>query len=68
MLNHPQLRDMDIKESAGDASCFPRMRIVVKDEIVHLGTEKPPLLIPAFIKHRPNAQAAFEQTERFSHP
>lgn len=40
MLNHPQLNDMDIKESFGDAASFPRMRIVIKDEIVRLGTEK----------------------------
>lgn len=40
MLKHPQLQGMDIKESTGDASCFPRMRIVIKDEIVKLGTNK----------------------------
>lgn len=40
MLKHPQLHDMDIKESTGDASCFPRMRIVIKDEIVRLGSDK----------------------------
>jgi predicted sulfurtransferase len=40
MLKHPQFHDMDIKESSGDASCFPRMRIVIKDEIVKLGTPK----------------------------
>lgn len=36
MLKHPQLKDTDFKEGPGDASCFPRMRIVIKDEIVHL--------------------------------
>ena len=40
MRKHPQLCDMDIKESQGDANSFPRMRIVIKDEIVRLGTEK----------------------------
>lgn len=39
MLKHPQLQGTDFKEGPGDAECFPRMRIVVKDEIVHLGTK-----------------------------
>lgn len=34
---HPQLADIDIKESQGNGSDFPRMRIVIKDEIVNLG-------------------------------
>lgn len=33
---HPQLIDMDIKESDGDENCFPKLRVVVKDEIVNL--------------------------------
>jgi predicted sulfurtransferase len=40
MLKHPQLSDMDIKESDGGTEHFPRMRIVVKNEIVRLGTDK----------------------------
>jgi predicted sulfurtransferase len=40
LRKHPQLADMDIKESAGDQSCFPRMRIVVKNEIVNLGLKE----------------------------
>lgn len=37
VLEHPQLQDMDIKEGAGGAECFPNLRVVVKDEIVNLG-------------------------------
>lgn len=37
MSKHPLLGDMDIKESTGNANCFPRLRIVIKNEIVHLG-------------------------------
>jgi predicted sulfurtransferase len=40
MLNHPQLHNTDFKESPGGAECFPRMRIVIKDEIVHLGAKE----------------------------
>jgi predicted sulfurtransferase len=37
LKKHPQLATMDIKESEGNQKPFPRMRIVVKDEIVNLG-------------------------------
>ncbi len=37
LLEHPQLHDIDIKESDGDAHCFPRLYVAVKDEIVYLG-------------------------------
>jgi predicted sulfurtransferase len=36
---HPLFGDIDFKESPGDASYFPRMRIVVKNEIVNLGID-----------------------------
>src|SRR5579871_3740722 len=36
---HPLFDGIDFKESPGDASYFPRMRIVVKNEIVNLGID-----------------------------
>ena len=39
LLEHPQLHNMDIKKSEGDADCFPRLQVVVKNEIVHLGVK-----------------------------
>ncbi len=36
---HPLFGGIDFKESPGDAGYFPRMRIVVKNEIVHLGID-----------------------------
>lgn len=39
MLEHPLFGGIDFKESPGYVSDFPRMRIVVKDEIVHLGLD-----------------------------
>ncbi len=45
MLNHPLFSDMDIKESDGTADNFPRLRIVIKEEIVHLGLD--PKRVPA---------------------
>lgn len=40
LKEHPQLQDMDIKESAGGAECFHNLRVVVKDEIVNLGLKE----------------------------
>lgn len=40
MDKHPLFGAIDFKESIGDERSFPRMRIVVKDEIVHLGIDK----------------------------
>lgn len=40
MKAHPQLGNTDFKESPGGADCFPRMQVLVKDEIVHLGVPK----------------------------
>ncbi len=37
MRDHPLFNDMDVKESAGGAEDFPRLKIMVKDEIVRLG-------------------------------
>jgi predicted sulfurtransferase len=39
MLEHPLFAGMDIKESPGYTSDFPRMRIVIKNEIVNLGLD-----------------------------
>lgn len=42
MNNHPLFQNIDFKEAEGNGDDFPRLRVVVKDEIVHLGldTEK----------------------------
>lgn len=39
MLNHPLFAAIDFKESDGDAHHFPRLRIVIKKEIVNLGLD-----------------------------
>src|SRR4051812_1267925 len=39
MGQHPLFGNIDFKESAGSADCFPRLRVVVKKEIVHLGID-----------------------------
>jgi predicted sulfurtransferase len=39
MEHHPLFGGIDFKYSQGGADHFPRMRIVVKDEIVHLGLD-----------------------------
>jgi predicted sulfurtransferase len=45
MKDHDLFGDIDFKESEGDADCFPRLRIIIKKEIVHLGLD--PALIRA---------------------
>jgi len=39
MRAHPLFDDIDFKESEGVADHFPRLRVVVKKEIVHLGID-----------------------------
>jgi predicted sulfurtransferase len=39
MNAHPLFDHIDFKESEGGAECFPRLRISVKKEIVHLGID-----------------------------
>lgn len=39
MLNHTFFHGIDFKESQGGTDYFPRLRIVVKDEITHLGLD-----------------------------
>lgn len=39
MNNHIYFKDIDFKESEGNAECFPRLRIVIKNEIVKLGID-----------------------------
>lgn len=39
MHKDPLFADVIFKESPGSADCFPKMRIVVKNEIVHLGVD-----------------------------
>ena len=37
MNNHPLFHDMDIKESDGEANHFPRLKVIVKKEILNFG-------------------------------
>ncbi len=37
MHNHELFKDMDIKESEGEADHFPRLKVIVKKEIVNFG-------------------------------
>lgn len=39
MEKDPRFRGIDFKESQGGSGCFPRMRIIVKNEIVYLGLD-----------------------------
>ena len=39
MRKNPLFEDVEFKESAGAADQFPRMRVVVKNEVVHLGLD-----------------------------
>lgn len=42
---------IDFKDGPGDAKCFPRMRIVVKEEIVNLGIDPEKLTVEQGGKH-----------------
>ncbi len=48
---HPLFFGMDIKDAPGDENYFPRMRIVVKNEIVHLGIDPKVLTVENTGKH-----------------
>lgn len=39
MNEHPLFGNIDFKKSLGDATAFPKLKISVKDEIVHLGID-----------------------------
>jgi predicted sulfurtransferase len=39
MGEHPLFGGIDFKQAPGGADCFPRLRVVVKKEIVHLGVD-----------------------------
>lgn len=39
MNEHPLFGNIDFKRSSGDATAFPKLKISVKDEIVHLGVD-----------------------------
>lgn len=45
MEAHPLFGDIDFKESPGNADCFPRIRIVVKKEIVRLDIDPKQLTV-----------------------
>lgn len=56
MDNHPLFGGIDFKESEGNADYFPRLRIVVKDEIVRLGIPADKLKAAQGGKHLTPAQ------------
>jgi predicted sulfurtransferase len=51
MNAHELFGGIDFKNNAGDANYFPRLRIVVKDEIVHLGIDSEKLTVAQGGKH-----------------
>lgn len=57
MLSHPLFASIDFKESEGDAHHFPRLRIVVKKEIVHLGLDTTKITARGGGKHLTPLQA-----------
>ncbi|HSW74193.1 MAG TPA: rhodanese-related sulfurtransferase [Candidatus Limnocylindria bacterium] len=56
MSRHHLFGGIDFKEAPGDADCFPRMRIVVKNEIVHLGLDTQKVSVKDTGKHLTPAQ------------
>ena len=47
MRKNPLFADVDFKESPGDADCFPRLQVTVKDEVVRLGLDPQHLVASA---------------------
>lgn len=39
LLAHPLFYDVDVKESPGGAECFPKLKVLIKNEIVKLGLD-----------------------------
>jgi len=39
MQKNSLFHNIDFKQSEGDADCFPRLSVIIKDEIVHLGLD-----------------------------
>lgn len=56
MNEHPLFGNIDFKNCEGDANYFPRLRIVIKDEIVHLGIDPEKLTVAQGGKHLTPAQ------------
>lgn len=57
MLAHPLFGGIDFKESEGDESYFPRLRIVIKKEIVNLGLDPDKITVKDGGQHLTPAQA-----------
>lgn len=57
MQSHELFGNIDFKNSEGDAHYFPRLRIVIKDEIVHLGIDPEKLTVAQGGRHLTPAQA-----------
>lgn len=51
MLEHPLFAGIDFKNCDGDANYFPRLRIVIKNEIVYLGIDPEKLTVAQGGKH-----------------
>lgn len=57
MNEHPLFGNIDFKNCQGDADYFPRLRIVIKNEIVYLGIDPATLTVAQGGKHLTPAQA-----------
>lgn len=74
---HPLFGGIDWKESIGDNTSFPRMRIVIKNEITHLGldtkavsardggTHLKPDQVHALLQNRPQDLVVFDARNNF---
>lgn len=51
MNQHPLFKGIDFKISSGDSQAFPKLKISVKDEIVHLGIDTTKVTIKDTGKH-----------------
>lgn len=51
MNSHELFKNIDFKESPGSADDFPRLRVVIKDEIVHLGIDTKEVTVKDGGKH-----------------
>lgn len=51
MNQHPLFSDIDFKTSQGGPEAFPRMKIVIKKEIVHLGIDPQELTVADTAEH-----------------
>jgi predicted sulfurtransferase len=77
MEKHPLFEGIDFKECEGEADYFPRLRIVIKDEIVRLGVDTKkinaqnggkhltPSQVHELLKNKPENLILFDARNRF---